>query len=138
MPYIESNQIDQTALFEGYLWYADQPTARLVHQEAFQNSWLTDFPYIVEGYLYAPGWGSLTVRWLSGSYRIWHTSAAELEQPGTESDVLLEKNRLKTQNAIAIPSVARFKTIWTAQPDEACDGFHVSKPASHVFIGFKD
>ena len=138
MPYIESHQIDATVTFEGYLWYSDEAQATYIQDVCFDKNWLSNFPYIVEGYLFSPDWGSLTIRWLDGAYQLWYVGSDELQKPGTEEVYLLQEGRLKDETAApSIPKKAYFKTIWEPVPDEACCGFDVLKPITHVFIGFK-
>lgn len=129
--YKKLTEIDLLQKYEGYLWWSNQPSPKVFHNETITDLPEGKNPFIVEGQLYdKSNKKSYSIRFVDGGYLIQCFDLDELEELECIDKKYLS-NRLDGVQKLC------FKEFWRPEPDDLCEGMLALKPAENVFVGFK-
>ncbi len=120
--------------YEGYLWFSDQEKPKVLKEEEYDFSQLTENenPFIVEGMLFCKEENiSIMIRH-TGKYHICEFDLNKLEKKGAEfEDIEYLPHRLNGVKKV------KFKQLWLPEKDENCEKMEVLKMKALIFTGFE-
>lgn len=128
---IKLDEISQDTLFTGYLWLSDSRKPRVYdHERLDMNLPSLSNPFIAEGNLYDEnGKVSYSLKYVDGETTVWKHV---LDGDDFNGCVIKEflSNRMEGRSLC-------FLDVWERRADELCLGMDVLRPATLVFVGFK-
>lgn len=123
--------IPQDIRFEGYYWYSNEQSPRVILQEVVQQGWFTDLPFVIEANFYAREEQiSLQVRHIDGAYRVAKIDLSQLEGIVHDRASYIGHD-LGGRNFEMIEA-------WIPQTDELLEGMETLVPAWAAFAGFSN
>ena len=143
---LKITEIDPSQNYEGYLWWSDQTTPKVLNNEPITELPKGNNPFIIEGQLY-DGYNqkSYSIRFVDGDYMIKYFDLKELNDKVKDK---IEKEYLS--NRLVGVSKLRFIEFWRPVKDKLCgskigqekdkdfEGMEVLQPAETVFTGFNE
>lgn len=129
---IKISEIPTNILFEGYYWYANDKSPKIISTPALiQQSWFSQTPFVVEANFYAKSEQiSIQVRHWDGTYHIAQIDLANLDGI-TFDKVSYIGHDLGGRNFEMIEA-------WEPRPDELIEGMEALVPAWTAFAGFSN
>lgn len=125
------NVIDLTQNYEGYLWWSNDSSPKVFHNEAITDLPEGNNPFIIEGQLYdVNNKKSYSIRFIDGEYMIKHFDLKDIKELE-----FVEKTYLP--NRVDGAAKLCYHEYWRPVQDELCEGMEVLQPAEIVFVGFK-
>ncbi len=116
--------------YEGYIWMSNETEPKVLKNEKYDFSAISQNPFIIEGLLYD--------KTSQKSFHIQHVGECliyEYNLDEVKSENLVPKeylpHRLKEVEKVC------FKQIWEEEEDKNCEGFPVLNLKVIVFCGFK-
>lgn len=123
-------------LYEGYLWYSNEKTPRVLNGEPWSEAELdaSKNPFIIEGQLYdKENLISYSIKYVDGQY---FCKKYELKETDF-NDIEIDKVSFKAHR-MGKGVVLEFLQYYREVEDELCEGMKVLQSAEKVFIGFKE
>lgn len=133
-------------LYEGYLWYSNEKTPRVLNGEPWSEAELdaSKNPFIIEGQLYdKENLISYSIKYVDGQY---FCKKYELKETDF-NDIDIDKVSFKAHHIDKVSFkahrmgkgvVLEFLQYYREVEDELCEGMKVLQSAEKVFIGFKE
>ncbi|BDD02060.1 hypothetical protein PEPS_43400 (plasmid) [Persicobacter psychrovividus] len=115
--------------YEGYLWYADA-TKPVIIEGDFTPDQLTDFPFVVEGFLFdEKAQKSISIKHINGQYFV---TAFDLNK--ADKDTVLQD---RTYGGNGVHFNIKVKELWMPKVDKvAMAGMKTLQPVAQIFCGF--
>lgn len=126
-------------LYEGYLWYSNEKTPRVLNGEPWSEAELdaSKNPFIIEGQLYdKENLISYSIKYVDGQYFCKKYELKETDFNDIDIDDI-DKVSFKAHR-MGKGVVLEFLQYYREVEDELCEGMKVLQSAEKVFIGFKE
>ena len=136
-------------LYEGYLWYSNEKTPRVLNGEPWSEAELdaSKNPFIIEGQLYdKENLISYSIKYVDGQYFCKKYELKETDFNDIDIDdidkVSFKAHRIGKvsfkAHRMGKGTVLEFLQYYREEVDTECEGMKVLVPAEKVFIGLKE
>jgi len=127
---ITISKIPEDILFEGYFWYSNDKSPKIISPPALiQQSWFTELPFVIEANFFARTEQiSIQVRHWDGVYHVDKIDLTQLDKI-LHDKVSYIGHDLGGRNFEMIEA-------WETRPDELLEGMETLVPAWAAFAGF--
>lgn len=127
---IAISEIPQDIQFEGYYWYSNESSPRIISSPApIQQNWFTELPFVVEANFYSRVEQiSIQIRYWDGIYHVAKVDLSQLERIPHDK-VSYIGHDLDGRDFEMIEA-------WESRPDELLEGMETLVPTWAAFAGF--
>ncbi len=129
---IRISEIPKDILFEGYYWYSNDKSPKLIPTpEPIQQSWFTELPFVIEANFYSQAQQiSIQIRHWDGVYHVGKIDLSQL-------DKIIHDKVLYIGHDLAGHNIEMIEA-WEAYPYELLEGMETLVPTWAAFAGFSN